>query len=76
MGRIVYITCSVLKDENENIIEEFLSKNNDFALVNIRLLWEQKLDAPYPCGSEVYLRMSPQATGTDGFFVCVLKKRA
>lgn len=76
LGRIVYITCSVLKDENENIIEEFLSKNNDFALVNIRLIWEQKLDAPYPCGSEVYLRMSPQATGTDGFFVCVLEKRA
>ena len=73
-GRIVYITCSVLRDENEDIIEAFLQKHNNFAPINIRLLWEQKLDAIYPCVSEIYLRMSPQVTRTDGFFVCILEK--
>ncbi len=74
-GRIVYITCSVLRDENEDIIESFLQDNHEFTPLNIRLLWEQKLSAPYPCVSEIYLRLSPLTTGTDGFFVCVLEKR-
>ena len=73
-GRIIYITCSVLRDENEDIVESFLQEHDNFSLVNIRLLWEQKLCAQYPCASEVYLRMSPQTTGTDGFFVCVLER--
>ncbi len=75
-GRIVYITCSILRDENEDVIEAFLQKYNNFAPINIRLLWEQKLDAIYPCVSEIYLRMSPQVTRTDGFFVCILEKIA
>lgn len=75
-GRIIYITCSVLRDENEDIIEAFLNTHPEFALLNIRLLWEQKLAAPYPCASEIYLRMSPLTTGTDGFFVCILEKQS
>ena len=74
-GRIVYITCSVLKDENEDIIEAFLQRHSEFAPVNLRELWESKLAMPYPCRSEVYLRMSPLTTGTDGFFVCVLERK-
>jgi 16S rRNA (cytosine967-C5)-methyltransferase len=74
IGRIVYITCSVLRDENEDVIETFLQKHNNFALVNLKLLWEQNFDVSYPCISEVYLRMSPQTTGTDGFFVSVLER--
>lgn len=75
-GRIIYITCSVLRDENEDIIEAFLNTHSEFAPLNIRLLWEQKLAAPYPCASEIYLRMSPLTTGTDGFFVCILEKQS
>lgn len=75
-GRIVYITCSVLRDENEDIIEAFLQKHKEFAPLNLKELWESKLSAPYPCRSEVYLRLSPLVTGTDGFFVCVLERRS
>ena len=75
-GRIVYITCSVLRDENEAVVEAFLQKHSEFSPLNLRLLWEQKLEVPYPCSSEIYLRMSPLVTGTDGFFVCVLEKHA
>lgn len=75
-GRIIYITCSVLRDENEAVVEAFLQKHSEFALLNLRLLWEQKLEVTYPCVSEIYLRMSPLVTGTDGFFICVLEKRA
>lgn len=73
-GRIIYITCSVLRDENEEIIEAFLNNHPEFAPINLKLLWQQKIEAPYPCASEIYLRMSPLATNSDGFFVCVLEK--
>lgn len=73
-GRIIYITCSVLKDENEDIIEKFLNQNENFAPINLKELWAKKIEAPYPYISEKYLRMSPLTTSTDGFFVCILER--
>lgn len=73
-GRIIYITCSVLPDENEKQIEQFLATHNEFKPVNMRELWEGKIAAPYPHDDEFMLKLSPYKTGTDGFFICVLKK--
>ena len=74
-GRVVYITCSILRDENEDIIEAFLSRHVDAAPVNLRHLWEDKLDGRYPGQDDFMLRMNPLLTRTDGFFVCILEKR-
>ena len=74
-GRVVYITCSILRDENEDIIETFLSRHVDAAPVNLRHLWEDKLDGRYPGQDDFMLRMNPLLTRTDGFFVCILEKR-
>lgn len=73
-GRIVYITCSVLKDENEKQIEQFLQQHSEFKPINMRTLWEKKIAAPYPHDDELMLRLSPYRTGTDGFFICALEK--
>lgn len=73
-GRIVYITCSVLVDENENVIDKFLAAHPAFSLVNLREIWERKIEAPYPHKSEKMLRMSPFSTNTDGFFITILEK--
>lgn len=73
-GRIIYITCSILKEENEDIIDNFLKSNDNFIPLNIKDLWAKKIDTPYPYTSEKYLRMSPFTTSTDGFFVCVLER--
>lgn len=75
-GRIIYITCSILNEENEEIIAAFLQNYSGVRLVNIKELWESKIELPYPYHSEKYLRMSPLTTGTDGFFVCVMEKTA
>lgn len=74
-GWIVYITCSVLRDENEDIIEAFLKNKPDMECVNVREVWERKIDRPYPCRNEHYLRLSPLTTGTDGFFLTILRKK-
>lgn len=73
-GRIVYMTCSVLPEENEGQIEEFLQNHQDFTTVNMAKLWERKLEMPYIFNEERWLKCSPLTTHTDGFFVCVLKK--
>lgn len=74
-GRIIYITCSVLTEEDEEMIDKFLQKNNTFEPVNMAALWEKHFEQPYPHRSEKYLKMTPLSTGTDGFFIAVLQKK-
>lgn len=73
-GYIVYMTCSVLTEENENVVNAFKQKHTDINFVNHQKLWEKKLDTPYPCNSENYVQFSPLTTNTDGFFFCMMKK--
>lgn len=74
-GRIVYITCSVLAEENEHIVEPFVQAHPDMHFINLHALWEQKTAAPYPYHADKYLRMSPVTTGSDGFFIAIMEKR-
>ena len=46
-GRIVYMTCSVLPEENEERIGQFLENHPDFETVDMQKLWERKLEMPY-----------------------------
>ena len=70
-GRSVYVTCSVLREENEDRVAAFLADASDFAPVAIDALWRRFSDAPIP---GPFLRLSPATTGTDGFFVAVLQR--
>ena len=74
-GRIIYMTCSVLPEENEEQIERFLQKHPEFTTVNMTELWERKLEKICPFVETRYLHCSPLSTGTDGFFVCVMQKK-
>lgn len=73
-GRIVYMTCSVLKKENEDIIDNFCHKHQDVMCLDHEKLWVRKIDVPYPFGTSKYMNFSPLVTNTDGFFFCALKK--
>jgi 16S rRNA (cytosine967-C5)-methyltransferase len=71
-GRLIYATCSLLKDENEAIAEAFLSANPEFGLVpaNEVLAQQQiKIDT----GN--YLNLFPHLHGTDGFFAAVFERK-
>ncbi len=74
-GRIIYMTCSVLPEENEERIGAFLEKHPEYTPVNMKNLWERKLEQPYPFVETRWLHCSPILTSTDGFFVCVLQKK-
>ncbi len=73
-GRLVYGTCSLLSEENEDIVAEFLAAHADFHAVPVsNILARQGVDMP---GKETYLHLYPHVHGTDGFFAAVLERKA
>ena len=70
-GRLVYATCSLLRDENEAQVEAFLLRHPGFAVVPLDRAWT--LPAPAP-GPGPYLALTPLRHGTDGFFAAVLER--
>jgi 16S rRNA (cytosine967-C5)-methyltransferase len=73
-GRLVYATCSLLEEENEEQITWFLETHPGFTLLSVADVWAETLPGCCPAAGP-YLRLSPAATGTDGFFVAVLQRR-
>ena len=65
-GTLVYSTCTLMRAENEGVIEAFLSENPDFERVD------------FSCGKAVSfggcLTLYPHIHGTDGFFIAKLRK--
>ena len=72
-GRLVYGTCSLLTEENEDIVGEFLASHPDFSLVPARGILERQ--GVKIAGQDEYLRLSPHLHDTDGFFAAVLERR-
>ena len=76
-GTILYITCSVLPEENTEQVAAFLSRHKDLSLVPYKQVWERTIGGTPPQsadGSEDTLVLTPASHGTDGFFVAVMKK--
>jgi 16S rRNA (cytosine967-C5)-methyltransferase len=80
-GRIAYITCSVLPQENGDQIRAFVERHPEFAVVppeqTVTVLWDKAEEfAAAALQSPEGLLMTPRRTGTDGFFVSVLRRQA
>ena len=82
-GRLVYVTCSLLAEENEDRIGAFRAAHPDYAVVPApeAIAASGQVD---PAGlallaqratPEGYLRLSPASAACDGFFVAVLERR-
>ncbi len=76
-GELIYITCSLLPEENIEQIESFIARNQDFDSIDPRQRW----DGIFPGSSRkpVFDRhgatLSPLSTGTDGFYISILQNR-
>ena len=74
-GRLLYATCSFLREENEEQIEAFLAANPDFEIESFELpkTMTDNPDKFYTSGHEV--RTYPAMSGTDGFYAANLRRK-
>ena len=67
-GTLVYSTCTILPEENEQVTQAFLAEHTDFTMSPIEL--------PQPVGTTSgALTLWPQRHDTDGFYICRMTRR-
>ena len=68
-GVLLYSTCTLVRKENEGVVEKFLKENPDFSV--------EKLTLPpaFPENNTGMLKLIPGEYDTDGFFICRLRRK-
>ena len=71
-GRLVYATCTMFEEENEQVVEGFLKEHPGFQLMKpSEILVRYGLES---LGTGQYFQLLPHNHGTDGFFAAVMKR--
>ncbi len=79
-GRLVYVTCSLLAEENEAQVKALCAREQALRAVDWRRMWPERTAAevgarpPNALADSPFLRLSPLEHGTDGFFIAVLER--
>ncbi|MFY9286870.1 MAG: RsmB/NOP family class I SAM-dependent RNA methyltransferase [Alphaproteobacteria bacterium] len=71
-GRLIYATCSMLPEENEEQVEKFLAAHPEFKLVPYDKVWTENPTSTH----KDYLSLTPAQHNTDGFFAAVMENTA
>ena len=76
-GTLVYVTCSVLPEENGDQVAAFLAEHPDFALQPYAEAWRARLGGEPPRSADERddsLQLTPLRHGTDGFFIALMRR--
>lgn len=78
-GRLVYMTCSLLPQENEDRVAAFLESAGAamWQTVDYRSIWPESTAPNLPdtlSSNPAFLQLAPHSHGTDGFFIAVLQR--
>jgi 16S rRNA (cytosine967-C5)-methyltransferase len=76
-GRIVYVTCSVLPEENDQAVASFLGRHTGFEVVPAEDALARAGLSHWAGSTRLTkhgLQMTPRLTGTDGFYVAELRR--
>jgi len=77
-GYLVYVTCSLIPQENEYQVYAFGERHEDYDLLSAGEVWQDLFgfDKPQPWSADMKcITLTPRATGTDGFFFAVMQRR-
>jgi len=74
-GRLLYATCSLLNEENEQQLSTFMANNDDFELAEIALPDSLAANPSAIVHKGHELRLFPGLSDTDGFYVASLKRK-
>jgi 16S rRNA (cytosine967-C5)-methyltransferase len=80
-GRLVYATCSLIYQENQGVVEEFLAANPNFELKDPKEVLRDSFPAMdnLPIGASAnskWWQLFPHLHGTDGFFGAILERKS
>jgi 16S rRNA (cytosine967-C5)-methyltransferase len=75
-GRLVYATCSILREEDELQARYLLDNAPEVTPLPLAELWGEALSAKLAATHEARIGPGPQARGPDGFYVAAFRKRA
>ncbi|WP_313197380.1 RsmB/NOP family class I SAM-dependent RNA methyltransferase [Rhizobium sp.] len=77
-GALLYVTCSVLPEENDRQVERFCAENPAFSITSVAEDWTKIFgaQAPRPRVTDAgTITLSPASTDTDGFFFCRMQRK-
>ena len=69
-GLLLYSTCTLVRRENEGVVEKFLKANPEFCTEKL------PLPANFPTNESGMLKLVPGQYDTDGFFICCLRRKS
>ena len=75
-GRLVYITCSLLYDENDSQVEKFLYANKNFTIVSKKNYINKYFEKNIFIIGKYGITLFPDIINTDGYYISILKKLA
>lgn len=76
-GALVYVTCSVLPEENRDQVEAFLAAHDDFSVEPFTNVWADRVGGVAPRSADGHsdtLQLTPAQHGTDGFFIALMRR--